>query len=143
MTITRSSCSGLLCALFFLYLFCCQTAACKGVFFFFFPFFNVLAVCFLLWLVLSWLLCLFSWPSLQPPHSLHSHCFCLALHWFSLFYLCSLLLIYKPHSPLIPSHSFFLFSSRNTTLFASLLVSKRLGKPNQVVVKSPSGMQCL
>lgn len=113
----QSSCSGSLCALFFIYLFCCQTAACEV--FFFFPF--MFLVCYFLWMVSVF----FSQPLLQLPLNLHSCCLYVALCLF-LCITCILspfliLLIYYSHFSILPASCIlFFFSSRNITLLACI-----------------------
>lgn len=112
----QSSCSGSLCALFFIYLFCCQTAACE-VFFFSFYVPGVLPS------LDSF--CLFSQPLLQLLLNLHSRCLYVALCLF-LCITCILspfliLLIYYSNFSIMPASCIlFFFSSRNITLLACI-----------------------
>lgn len=144
MTITRSSCSGFLCTLFFIYLFCCQTAACE-VFFFF----NVLGVLpSLASSVLaplsfshglhfsSLLVCI---PAASVWHCVCSYCVICVLSSYLM------VLTYYPHSSLMPAPSILFLQQQkyHSSCLYSPVVSKRLGQLIQVVVKSHSNIKCL
>jgi len=142
--VTRSS-SGFLCALVFIWLFCCRPAACED----FFSFFSAsvgtlpsLASCVL--------------APLSFFHGLHfsylSVCIPAAFVWHCVYSCCIIcvlssylmLLIYNPHSLLMPApSSLFLQQQKYHSCLYSLVVSERLGKLVEVVVKSRSNIPCL